>query len=62
MTCAHVIEDMGVFYITSLEGRYKAEPVVIDRRNDIALLRVQGAPLLSPVTFRDGRAVSRVIP
>ncbi|KTC07659.1 trypsin-like peptidase domain-containing protein [Pseudomonas sp. ICMP 10191] len=55
MTCAHVIEDMGVFYIISLEGRYKAEPVVIDRRNDIALLRVQGAPLLSPVTFRDGQ-------
>ncbi|WP_439850556.1 trypsin-like peptidase domain-containing protein [Pseudomonas syringae] len=55
LTCAHVIEDMTVFHINSLEGRYKAEPVVIDRRNDIALLRVQGAPLLSPVTFRDGQ-------
>jgi len=54
MTCAHVIEDMNVFYINSLEGRYKAEPVVIDRRNDIALLRVQGASPLSAVTFRDG--------
>ncbi|GKQ46844.1 trypsin-like peptidase domain-containing protein [Pseudomonas syringae] len=55
MTCAHVIEDMGVLYINSLEGRYKAEPVVIDRRNDIALLRVQGAPPLSAVTFREGQ-------
>lgn len=54
MTCAHVIEDMSVLHITSLEGRYKVEPVVVDRRNDIALLRVQGASPLKALTFRDG--------
>lgn len=54
MTCAHVIEDMSVLYISSLEGRYKVEPVVVDRRNDIALLRVQGASPLAPVPFREG--------
>lgn len=54
MTCAHVIEDMQVIAISSFEGRYSAEPVVVDARNDIALLRVHGAPALKPVTFRDG--------
>lgn len=54
MTCAHVIEDMSVLHITSLEGRYKVEPVVVDRRNDIALLRVQGASPLKSLTFREG--------
>lgn len=54
MTCAHVIEDMSVLHISSLEGRYKVEPVVVDRRNDIALLRVQGASPLNPVPFREG--------
>lgn len=54
MTCAHVIEDMSVLHITSLQGRYKVEPVVVDRRNDIALLRVQGAAPLNALTFREG--------
>ena len=54
MTCAHVIEDMKVLHITSLQGRYKVEPVVVDRRNDIALLRVQGAAPLNALTFREG--------
>jgi S1-C subfamily serine protease len=54
MTCAHVIEDMSVLHITSLQGRYKVEPVVVDRRNDIALLRVQGAAPLDALTFREG--------
>jgi S1-C subfamily serine protease len=54
ITCAHVVEQMSTLYISSLDGRYKVEPVVIDRRNDIALLRVQGAPPLTPVTFREG--------
>lgn len=54
MTCAHVIEDMSVLHISSLDGRYKVEPVVVDRRNDIALLRVQGASPLNPLPFREG--------
>jgi len=54
LTCAHVIEDMQEIYISSFEGRYRAEPVVIDRRNDIALLRVLDAPRLQPVAFKDG--------
>lgn len=54
LTCAHVIEDMQEIHIASLEGRHRAEPVVVDRRNDLALLRVQGAPVFKPVSFRDG--------
>ena len=54
LTCAHVIEGLDHVSITSFEGRYKAEPVVVDRKNDLALLRIIGAPPLSPVTFREG--------
>ncbi|RQS06157.1 trypsin [Burkholderia sp. Bp9002] len=54
LTCAHVIEDMQEIHIASLDGRHRAEPVVVDRRNDLALLRVQGAPVFKPVAFRDG--------
>lgn len=54
LTCAHVIEGLDQFSITSFEGRYHAEPVVVDRKNDLALLRVIGAPALSPLTFREG--------
>lgn len=54
LTCAHVIEGLDYLSITSFEGRYNAEPVVVDRKNDLALLRVTGAPPLSPVTFREG--------
>ncbi len=54
LTCAHVIEEMPEIHIASFEGRYRAEPVVVDRRNDLALLRVQGAPAFKQVTFRDG--------
>ncbi|MAB25223.1 MULTISPECIES: trypsin-like peptidase domain-containing protein [Pseudomonas] len=55
MTCAHVIEGMSCVSIASFEGRYRAEPVVVDERNDIALLRIDGAKPLVPVTFREGR-------
>lgn len=54
LTCAHVIEDMQELHISSFEGRYRAEPVVVDRRNDIALLRVLDAPQLQPVAFKVG--------
>ena len=54
LTCAHVIEGLEQLSITSFEGRYKAESVVVDRKNDLALLRVIGAPPLNPVTFREG--------
>lgn len=54
MTCAHVIEDMQEIHISSFEGRYRVEPVVVDKRNDIALLRVQGSPPLIPISFKDG--------
>lgn len=55
MTCAHVIDRMSAISIASFEGRYRAEPVVVDERNDIALLRVDGAKPLFPVTFREGK-------
>ena len=54
LTCAHVIEGLNHLSIASFEGRFQAEAVVVDRTNDLALLRVSGAPPLSPVTFRDG--------
>jgi len=54
LTCAHVIEDMKEIHIASFEGRHRAEAVVVDQRNDLALLRVQGAPAFKPVAFRDG--------
>lgn len=54
LTCAHVIEGLEQLSITSFEGRYKAESVVVDRKNDLALLRVIGATPLNPVTFREG--------
>ncbi|MCK1792783.1 trypsin-like peptidase domain-containing protein [Pseudomonas violetae] len=54
LTCAHVVEGMQEIYISSFEGRFRAEPVVVDRRNDIALLRVLESPALNPVTFREG--------
>lgn len=54
LTCAHVIEGFKHLSIDSFEGRYQADAVVIDRKNDLALLRVSGAPAFSPVTFRDG--------
>ena len=54
LTCAHVIEGLNHLSIDSFEGRFQAEAVVVDRKNDLALLRVSGAPPFSPVTFRDG--------
>lgn len=50
LTCAHVIEGMSSIEISSFNGRYRAEPVMVDTSNDIALLRVDGAPL-KPVQF-----------
>lgn len=50
LTCAHVIEGMTSIEISSFNGRYRAEPVMVDTSNDIALLRVEGAPL-KPVLF-----------
>lgn len=50
VTCAHVIEGMSEVEINSFSGRYRAEPVMVDTRNDIALLRAQGANLV-PVRF-----------
>ncbi len=54
LTCAHVIEGMNEFHVSSFEGRFRAEPVMVDRQNDMALLRVQDAPDLVPVVFKDG--------
>ncbi|MFT5781312.1 MAG: S1-C subfamily serine protease [Pseudomonas sp.] len=54
LTCAHVIEGVDNIFIASFEGRYRGEPVVVDRRNDLALLRISAAPALKPVTFREG--------
>ncbi len=50
VTCAHVIEGMSEVRINSLNGHHRVEPVMVDNRNDIALLRVEGVAL-SPVLF-----------
>lgn len=50
ITCAHVIEGMSQVEINAFTGRYRAEPIMVDVRNDIALLRVEGSPLV-PVQF-----------
>ncbi|MNJ27089.1 putative serine protease HhoB precursor [compost metagenome] len=57
LTCAHVIEGMTSIEISSFNGRYRAEPVMVDTSNDIALLRVEGAPL-KPVLFAATRGCS----
>lgn len=55
LTCAHVIEGLAKVHIHSFEGRHRAEPVVVDRKNDLALLRVSGTQPFVPVSFREGR-------
>lgn len=57
ITCAHVIEGMTDIHISSFTGRFKAEPVMVDDRNDIALLRVTGAALI-PVQFSNSSSCS----
>ncbi|WAH55987.1 trypsin-like peptidase domain-containing protein [Pseudomonas silvicola] len=57
LTCAHVIEGMHEIHISSFEGRYRAEPVMVDSRNDLALLRVQDV-VLNPVRFAGGQGCS----
>ncbi|KXU39287.1 trypsin [Ventosimonas gracilis] len=54
LTCAHVIEGMREFQIASFAGRHSAEPLLVDERNDLALLRVSGDPGLRPLAFRTG--------
>ena len=49
-----MIEGLNHLFIDSFDGRFKAEVVVVDRKNDLALLRVSGAPAFTPVTFREG--------
>ncbi|WP_339479843.1 MULTISPECIES: trypsin-like peptidase domain-containing protein [unclassified Pseudomonas] len=50
VTCAHVIEGMSEVRINSFNGHHRVEPVMVDTRNDIALLRVEHGTL-SPVRF-----------
>ena len=57
VTCAHVIEGMTDIHISSFAGRFKAEPVMVDDRNDLALLRVTGTAL-SPVQFSNSSGCS----
>ncbi|WP_312933310.1 trypsin-like peptidase domain-containing protein [Pseudomonas sp.] len=48
LTCAHVIEGMQAIEIHAFSGRHRAEPIMVDTTNDIALLRVD-AVVLQPV-------------
>lgn len=57
LTCAHVIHGMNQLRIKSLDGSHVVEPVVVDEKNDLALLRVIGNQPLSPVVFKDGPSI-----
>ena len=57
LTCAHVIEGMNEIFISSFNGRFKVEPIMVDTRNDVALLKVSGISL-SPVQFAGITAAS----
>lgn len=52
LTCAHVIEGMADVQVSSLGGCFPAEIVMVDRRNDLALLRLPNAPALAPIAFQ----------
>ena len=54
LTCAHVIEGVDSLSIVSFDGRHTAELVVMDSKNDLALLRVPQAEAFKPVRFREG--------
>ncbi|MET1080361.1 MAG: trypsin-like peptidase domain-containing protein [Pseudomonas sp.] len=54
LTCAHVIEGVDSLSIVSFDGRHSAELVVMDSKNDLALLRVPQAEAFKPVRFREG--------
>ncbi|MES2819058.1 MAG: trypsin-like peptidase domain-containing protein [Pseudomonadota bacterium] len=54
LTCAHVIEGVDSLSIVSFDGRHGAELVVMDSKNDLALLRVPDTRGFQPVTFREG--------
>lgn len=57
ITCAHVIKGMSDIHVSSFTGRFNAEPMMVDDRNDIALLRVAEAAL-SPVNFSSSSSCS----
>lgn len=54
LTCAHVIEGVDSLNIVSFDGRHTAELVVMDSKNDLALLRVPQVTSFKPVSFREG--------
>ena len=55
VTNAHVVEGASALRVTSFEGSVEGEPVLVDRTNDLALVRYRPAREPPPLAFRVGR-------
>lgn len=54
VTNAHVVDGAREMRVASFEGTFDAEPVIVDHRNDLALVRARGAPAAPLMSFRAG--------
>lgn len=55
MTNAHVVNEARSLSLASFEGRCAGEPVIVDERNDLALVRMERVFDVRPLAFRPGR-------
>lgn len=55
VTNAHVVDGASALRITSFDGTVDGEPVLVDRANDLALVRYRPAREPPPMAFRVGR-------
>ena len=53
VTNAHVVNNAREIFVSGFEGKTKAEPVIVDETNDLALLRLSESFGLSQIVFRD---------
>ncbi len=55
VTNAHVVNEARTISLASFEGRCGGEPVIVDQKNDLALVRMERPFELRPLPFRPGR-------
>ncbi len=53
ITNAHVVSEASEIYVSGFSGKAKAEPVIVDEMNDLALLRLSESFGPSGIVFRD---------
>jgi S1-C subfamily serine protease len=53
LTNAHVVDGARSIEISGFSGRASAQPIIIDERNDLALIRIQGNFGQPTVSFRE---------